>query len=339
MAKLNFTGGGVSRKLKGTPSKYRQSPGRPNISQSDGIRPAFPLMPYKGMNGWGFQDVTTEDQVVIPKGRIVSAITANSTLGSGDTYYGVGKGVMGLITPCNGGADRDISGKYTDEASCEAAGGVWDGSCTLVLSANAPIGVAEHDVYENIGGASLNYDGRNKNWGVVAHQLIKVPAVDVNAWATFADAVAKDGDFADVGDVTAVGPSYLACELKYSFYTYDGNVTTEGQAGNLLKSDAYGNYMEAGATVNNQVVGRLMGVDFRFNKDLLDTVQSKWEDNAAYKTAGTGTMGVPQFLYDFAYAAIDGGDGAWVTGEDPAVTIKAMVDAGVFGEAWILINI
>ncbi|MBC8436801.1 hypothetical protein H8D85_00595, partial [bacterium] len=47
MAKLNFKAGGTSRKLKRTPSKYRESLGRPNISQSAGVRPAFPLMPYE----------------------------------------------------------------------------------------------------------------------------------------------------------------------------------------------------------------------------------------------------------------------------------------------------
>ena len=57
MAKINFTAGGVDRKLKTTPKKYRQSPGRPNISQSDGVRPAFPLMPAKMLNGQGYQDV------------------------------------------------------------------------------------------------------------------------------------------------------------------------------------------------------------------------------------------------------------------------------------------
>jgi hypothetical protein len=173
MAKLNFTPStALSRKMKKTPAKYRESGGRPNISQSDGIRPAFPLMPYAHLP-LSFEDVSTQDSIVIPKGRLVSAITQNSELGDGDTYYSVGKGIMGLIVPCNGGVVRD---NFTSPV---------DDSTDKEIAANLPIGIAEHDVYQDINGDNLNYDMRNKNWGVLSQQLIKLPAVDVFAFDDF----------------------------------------------------------------------------------------------------------------------------------------------------------
>jgi hypothetical protein len=176
MAKLNFSASGaaLSRKMKKTPAKYRESGGRPNISQSDGIRPAFPLMPYSHLPK-SFDDISTQDSVVIPKGRIVSAITQNGgvsgvadALGDGSTYYSVGKGIMGLMVPCNGAVDRAVTSPV-DAAS-------------YTILANLPIGIAEHDVYQDINGDNLNYDMRNKNWGVLAQQLIKLPAVDTYAF-------------------------------------------------------------------------------------------------------------------------------------------------------------
>ena len=110
--------------------------------------------------------------------------------------------------------------------------------------------------------------------------------------------------------------------------------------------DFYGNYQAGAASKDAQTVGLLMGIDYRFGKDLLDTVQSKWEDLASHATAGTRTKGVPQFLYDFAYDALSGAvsklSTTWAAqwpGKDAAVVIKDAVDAGVFGEAWIQVNV
>jgi len=426
MAKLNFKASGTGRKLKRTPSKYRESLGRPNISQSAGIRPAFPLMPFKSLPV-SFVDVSTEDAVVIPKGRIVSAITSNTDLDTaydnGD-YYGVAKGIMGLMVPCNGNADRDVTSPV-------------EGETTVTIAANKPIGVAEHDVYQDMRGVNLNYDMRNKNWGVLCQQLIKLPAVDTYQFDEFmgeaglfvpagagaaqvaqADATGSASDAAANGftitltasnngilagsvitsvtgatagalalttnytyndstgalvilaaavtddevvtvvwtaldaNVESGAPAaalasadfgYSAVTGSYAFYTYNSE-NNEGDAGESLISDFYGNWMPG--TTAGLVVGNLMGVDYRFNKDLLDTVQSKYDDDALYRLAGTGTFGIPQHLYDFAYKALDAAllkagttwAGKWA-GVDEAKKIKEAVDAGVFGEAWINLNI
>jgi len=467
MAKLNFdtnAAPGTSRTMKETPAKFRESKGRPNISQSDGIRPAFPLMPY-GHLPVGFADVSTNDNVVIPKGRIVSAITQNSAdLGDGNTYYNVGKGIMGLMVPCNAGANRTYNSPV-------------DGVQKTIVG-NLPIGIVEHDVYQDVNGDNLNYDMRNKNWGVLTQQLIKIPAVDTYAFddfyakvglfvanvaggaetkeedvpgsvdsetvsftaaagatagtnlpatgflagsftlvsitvdgfiqdattiaassmantgiisivgaegcsdaagtteaictdangvngtwaaltgnsvnrtvsATFTYDFDNEGTTAPAAAVTAGG--YFSCEKKFSFLTYNSEAG-EGDSGMGVQSDFYGNYKAdadyasgAAETKSAQTIGTLMGVDYRFGKDLLDTVQSKWEDDAAYATAGTRTKGIPQFLYDFAYDALDGAvlqdSTTWAAkwpNEDPASVIKNAVDAGVFGEAWIQVNV
>jgi len=370
MAKINFKTTSKSRTLKATPTKYRESAGRPNISQSDGIRPAFPLMPFGGLsNGTAayiakpYEDISTQDNIVIPKGKIVSAITQNSTMvaagadtATGSSYYGVSKGVMGLIVPANGGTAREVNSTTADD-----------------IVANIPIGVAEHDVYEDLGSQNLNYVARNKNWGVLCHQLIKLPVIDVVAFDAFmahidgfldtstgasgpGNAAAADfiGGSAGVGTFLAgATDGYASVTNKWSFLHSYG----QADAGAPLMSDWYGNWMEAktDGSQGAQVVGKLMGVDYRMNKDLLDTVQSTY-DAAAFRTAGTGTYGVSQFVYDFAYdsinAALTKAGEEWATkadftatagaldaGTDVANIIKTATDEGVFGEAWILVNV
>jgi len=337
--KINFSAQGApSRDLKRAPSKYQKSPGRPNISQSDGIRPAFPLMPYKHLEE-SFLDVNTEDWVVIPKGRIVSAITSNDgDLGDGLDYYGVPKGIMGLMVPANGGVAKEVT------SPVDAA--------TKTIPANAPIGVAEHDVYQDLRGEYLNYDMRSKNYGVLSRQLIKLPCVDLTALDAFTgmaeDCFCDTSEGAPAAAGLAAASAYFAVNPKFSWLTVKEGAT-DGIAGTELKSDYYGNFMAGSGA---QVVGRLMGVDYRFNKDLLDTVQSVYEDNAGYRVSGTGTMGIPQFLYDFAYAAMtqafvkagtswtaELGDGGNYAGKDAAEVVALAVAAGAFGEAWIQLNV
>jgi hypothetical protein len=324
MAKLNFTAQtGRTRALKRSPSKYALSAGRPNISQSDGIRPAFPLQPFSELAA-KFQDTNTQDWVVIPKGRAVSAITPNdgAHFATDDDFYGVGRGVLALMVPSSGG--------YVWEA---AVGGFTQSAD------HAPIGVVEHDVYQDIRGDNLNYDMRNKNWGVMARQLIKLPAVDLDEWdtQTLGEFVVAESPLPPVA--AEAGAGYVACEKKFSFLSYNGG--SEGQSGMAISADYYGNMQSMKAAQlaqGNQKIGYLMGIDYRFPKDLLDTVQNPYEPEGAYRVAGTGTKGVPQFLYDFAYEALNGASYDFGA-NDPATKIKALCDAGVFGEAWIQINV
>jgi len=157
-------------------------------------------------------------------------------------------------------------------------------------------------------------------------------------------------DLANVGSVAPGSTTdisdtgYKSVEKEYSFYTFNSEAS-QGTAGSFLKSDYYGNFMPH-TTDDAQCVGRLMGVDYRFGKDLLDTVQTVYEDNAGYRVAGTGTKGVPQFLYNFAYnaisAALEAESSTWESkwpGADPAEKILEFCEGGAIGEAWIQLDV
>ena len=470
MANINFKPGNQKKRaLKRSPSKYQESGGRPNISMSDGIAPAYPAVPYKHLPA-SFQDINTQDWVVIPKGRLVSMVLSTntdwkSTWQTGmtskvadsngaygaieidnDSYYGVSKNIKGLLVPANGGKKQVYQYGASSVGVVPAVSGgamVAAADDTLTIGGNAPVGVVEHDVYQDIRGANLNYDMRNKNWGVLAQQFIKLPCVDLAKWNDSANGIAAtefapDKANADVvvagtpepwtmgagdtvvaltlpagsetpvsgivvkdsngdpvaedaanytvdlaaGEVTLVSggaigntdtgtiefnatdsdagadaptdvvaddyyniakfKGYKAVADKFAFLTMNTEEEGQGLAGTLLQADAFGNWMcqsmSSGIqTRNNQTAGRLLGVDFRYEKDLLDTVQSRYEDNPAFAVAGAGTYGVPQYLYNFAYAAVTGAGHSFTAGKE-ASEIKALCDAGVFGEAWIQLN-
>ena len=478
MAKIKFTGQAQKQRgLKRAPSKYKESAGRPNISMSPGVAPAYPAVPFKYLPV-SFQDENTQDWVVMPKGKLASMVLSTNTawdatwqtgeMGQGlkndgtawgaiqvgdDEYYGVSKNIKGLLVPANGG--NKVTYTYgTDDAKTvpssgaaglPAAGNMVQSGDELVIAANAPVGVMEHDVYQDIRGANLNYDMRNKNWGVLAQQFIKLPCVDIGAWNSFSGLAAKNflpdsstatvvagtgtiaacADAAASGctdlDVSSVMPAspdtdgddtfvitkvmddagasiafnvdaggteidiaaglvdndeLLTIEVTYTdpdaaadapdadinssvlgtagyegynavngyfgFLTFNSEKPGHGLAGGLLKSDCFGNWKHEGVNPQSanrtaQTVGRLLGVDYRFDKDLLGTVQSRYEDQASYRVASTGTYGVPQYLYNFAYKAMNGAAFDF-SAKDEAAFIKDACDAGVFGEAWIQLN-
>lgn len=397
--KLNFKPGTQrNRKLKAAPDKYKLSDGRPNISMSDGIAPAFPLAPDKNLPT-AFQDINTQDYVVIPKGRIVSCKVPNVdtsvntghvgadgtaiTYHSDESYYGINRAIKGLLVPANGGGD--VWYKY-DSVDQSVVPGATDGSMAAdgdyyVNSANAPIGCMEHDVYQDIRGANLNYDMRNKNWGVLSSQLIKIPAVNIQELEEFLGATAGFSlsgsapvatDLLNGGSLgtywgTSAWGGYKKASEKYAFLSFRngdagvaGTTGTDGYGGQLLQADAFGNWkpqaaMDTGGTAggvdtggsviarNEQTAGRLLGLDSRFEKDMLDVVQGPYDQ----KVAGSQTLGIPDFLYGFAKDALNGSGVNWAgtysgtafSGKDEAYLIKAAVDAGCFSYAWIQLNI
>jgi hypothetical protein len=159
--------------------------------------------------------------------------------------------------------------------------------------------------------------------------------------------IANAGSGAPTGNDAVTDSGYDVVEKKYSFLTINSEAG-DGETGQFVVPDRYGNYATAASASRrtDQVVGRLMGVDYRFQKDLLDTVQSKYEADAAFRTAGTGTMGVPQFVYNFAYEALVAGlattGQTWSAKFGTQAEASVIADAcaaGAFGEAWIQLNI
>jgi hypothetical protein len=387
MAKLNFTAQTArKRPIKPISDRYKESPLRPNIEVSDGIRPAFPLIPLRYLDV-KFKDITTEQWVVIPKGRIVSAVTVqNNTLGNvlnlakqdsdgkvyvgtvdqtdgvtalyvgaDESYYGYTRDIVGLMVPANGGTQRIITYDADDVAAMvpdAATGGVVSVGDTYTLPANMPIGVAMYDVYQDIRGAFINYE-LYKTYGILAEQLIKIPFVDFGLLNTLAAGVkfvdhdsgtTKSGYKVGAATIDASADAgYLAVEKRFSFLYFDSAQAEEsGISGQLLQSDLFGNWVPAGADVANsdsislnpartaQTIGRLMGVDTRFPKDLVETVETPY----GQRIAGTGTEGLPEALFEFGKDILVAG-GYNFAGVDPAKVVKDLVQEGAFGYAVI----
>ena len=73
MADLTFSNQGLrNQSLRAAPSKFNKSKLRYNFEQSEGQRLAEVFYPSKYLPVQ-FQDINTEDWVVIPKGRVVAA--------------------------------------------------------------------------------------------------------------------------------------------------------------------------------------------------------------------------------------------------------------------------
>lgn len=227
---FNFsTGLSHKRPIRRVPEKYLDSTLRPNFDISDGDRPAAVFLPHRSLNV-KYKDRSTDQYVVIPKGRLVSAITqlngkADIYVGTKDfdgdvikidedeNYYGVPRTTLGLLVPANGGA----AATYTyaaDDVLAEVPTSGADTNVavddTLVIAANAPVGALFYDMFQDIRGMHLNYD-TFKNYGVVSKQLVQVPFIDVSALADLADVAAtkfqpKGFDF----DLAGTAAAYAA---------------------------------------------------------------------------------------------------------------------------------
>jgi len=380
MAKLTFSAqSGRKRPIKPVSSKYLESKIRPNIEVSDGIRPALPLIPLRYLPV-KFQDVTTEQWVVIPKGRIVSAVMATNSinepssehleighasgdiqtgyaseldgstalsLGADTSYYGISRNILGLMVPANGGAVFEVT-YDADDVSANVPSVVNTGSPVAAaegytLPANMPIGIAMYDVYQDIRGAHLNYE-LWKNYGVLAEHVIKLPFVDVYELEALSEVSANSftnlsgANDAPLAIAEAAG-GYEAVEKYYSFLTFNTSQTGHGLAGSLVKSDVFGNFAMQGASLaesrNTQTVGRLIGIDTRHPKDLLETVDTYWDQ---FQT-GTKTAGVPENLYDFADKIFTGCGITWPSDKDKAIYIRDAIQAGAIGYAHIQISL
>jgi hypothetical protein len=391
MPKLTFSAQTArKRPIAPMPDKYRESKLRPNIEESDGLRPHMPTVPLKFLDV-KYQDITTEQYVVIPKGRIVSAITAMNEVAAADalnlstdtdvpvgtvnqidgstplvvgadsSYYGYSRDIAGLLVPANGGIDRVITYDATDVSAYvpnAISNAVVAAGETYTLPANAPIGIAFQDVYQDIRGAHLNYE-MWKSYGILSDRHLKLFFVDFGILKaetgidfTAVDAVDKSG-YKTATVIGAGDEGYAAVENKYSFLYFDSTAATgnvhAAVSGQLLKSDLYGNWVPQGAaeatldhslidlsaTRNAQTVGRLLYCDTRYPKDLLETVETPW----GRPTSGSGTEGLTDNLFDFIVTILNAKGFSFVDGagdpKDAAKFAIELVQAGAFGYAHI----
>jgi hypothetical protein len=254
--------------LRTRPSKYAQSDIRSwRFEQSEGIRPAA----YYGVNKFlpvQLYDVTTEDYVVIPKGRIVSALSTEdsvpvsgivypsssgsvnigfeaSELGGAlltakidDDYFGYDSHINGLLVPCNGGVQvtgfyttNDVSaGTITISGTVAAAGG------SIVIPQACPIGVAFHDWYQDIRGKYLNYRMHSDGGHVLTDWFVEVPYVKVYNGGSYS------GVNPQYDNTSATNTAWYTINSQYTYLTVNQNNSDVFRNGVLVQSDLIGNY-------------------------------------------------------------------------------------------------
>ncbi len=335
------------------PDKYAESPlaQRARFEVSEGVRPAEYFAPYRYLPVTQ-KDITTEDYVVIPKGRILSALSvfdltpAGGIKGVNDSgvlygfedqvagttgsysqdssYFGYDEYITNLLVPANGGTDTTLqytaldvaAGSYKADGTAAAAGD------TFTNPANAPIGVAYHDWYQDIRGKWLNYRMWPDGGHVLTDWYVEVPFV--KASGTFARGLA--------GDSVATRNAFSAVSNVHSYLTIN-DTTEELKSGTFVKSDALGNWMpeaiasaqlSQGKTV--QTVGKVIGIDTRYPKSGLEDVQTY----PGSRMPGTQTAGLPSFLFEFVVAT------EIAKGNTPTIeSVLASVQAGNYGVARI----
>jgi hypothetical protein len=326
------------------------------FEQSEGIRPAAYYAPYKYLPV-GFQDVASEDWVVIPKGRIVSALSTEDSTNrmtypseSGYIYTGfaapeMGGAVMsgsidasingyeshinGLLTLANGGAIS--SGFYTANdvtaGTIKSTGALAAAGNAFTLAANAPIGVAFFDWYQDIRGKYLNYRMHEDGGHVLTEWFVEVPYVKVDNAGSYSGVNPQyDGTYANL-------TKYLAINNIFSYLTVNVTGGDVFKNGVFVQSDLLGNYKIQGGSSSLsqnrtvQTVGKIIQIDNRFPKDML-------EDVLTYPRSGmpgSQTAGMPKFLFDFVYNCIS-------IGTSVAPTVEGVYNAirsGAFGLARI----
>lgn len=363
MSDLTFNNSNLrSQSLRAAPAKYIKSKIRYNFEQSQGERLAEVFYPSKYLPVQ-FMENFTEDWVVIPKGKVVSALgygeqlaygssTVDGVLGAPNAsgtipvftnragtvvtsnmdsdFWGYDYSVNGLLVPANGGVDR-VAGTYKYRGQDVTAGTYASSTAAAVAGANItgptasgniPIGAAMYDIYQDIRGKNLNYQQWDK-WGIVTDYYVTVPFIREGGSTVFN----KDLSLSTTADDIAT----LEALRNLCFLTIPSG--TAPRTGQLITADARGNYVmqnngaigSIAATKTIQTVGKLVVLDTRYPKDMLQFVDT-YEGS---QMAGTDTGGLPYWLFVFAFNYLSA-----ATGAAPAIsTIVDYVKSGRFGMA------
>ena len=351
----------MKQDLRPRPSKFALSDIRSwRFEQSEGIRPAA----YYGVNKYlpvQLWDISTTDYIVIPKGRIVSALSAEDSIpvsgmvypaasgsrnigfkapevGGGlltakidDDFFGYDMHINALLVPCNGGVQ--CTGFYTaDDVTAQTinpTGAYAVASGSFITPACAPVGVAFHDWYQDIAGKWLNYRMHVDGGHVLTDWYVEMPFVKVDGGAGSPYAGVQpsfsNGDYANL----------LKWRLVNKAFTYlQVGASDVFRNGVFVSSDLIGNYqIQWGANSMStlptvaphtaQTVGKILEIDSRWPKDGLEDVQTYPRSGMP----GTQTAGMPKFLFDFVYDCITIGTGIAPTVEQ----IYTAIRSGAFG--------
>lgn len=349
--------------IRSRPDKYAMSPlGRFDFEQGEGIRPPEYYAPYKYLPV-GFKDVNLDDYVVIPKGRILAAFSAEDTtlasgmknpassgminiglsaseLGGAAIAVGIDTSIWGyddyinsLVGFANGGAI--YSGFYTADdvtAKTMKAEGtlVASGGTPFATPANAPIGVAFHDWYQDIRGKYLNYRMWTDGGHVLADWCVSVPFVKVsNSTYSGVNPQYQNSNYANL-------TKWWDINKQFTYLTVDETANDVFRNGVFVQSDLIGNYkIQGGASALSQnrtvqTVGKIIGIDCRFPKSSLEDVVTHPRSGMP----GTQTAGIPKYLFDFVYKSLS------IGGFSPTIEdVYNAIRSGRFGMAHIQLSV
>lgn len=351
--------------IRNRPDRYAETPlaERFRFEVSEGQRPAeymgvFKFLPVQQ------KDVTTEDYIVIPKGRIVSALTGEQTTPAGgikyptlsgsiysfesqtssalttrtidNSYFGYDDYITNLIVPANGGTT--VNHYYTADdvtaTTITASGTYAAAQDSVIIPANYPIGVVYHDWYQDIRGKWLNYRMWPDGGHVLCDWFIEVPFVKTQLIGVNSNLPLSSGNTpqSTLNDYTTWN-SLRAINKKFTYLTV--NYDTQSSSfvpGAWIKSDYIGNYAIEGVTNKTaQTVGKLVGIDCRFPKAGMDDVQTY----PGSDMPGTQTAGLPSFLFEFVKQVQTTAEGTAPTVEQ----ILSFVHTGAYGVARIQLSV
>jgi len=261
-----------------------------------------------------------------------------------DGYWGYPDAVAGLLVPANGGVQSRIPYSADDATvgtfTCSglvvtAAMGANPESNYCLVDANMPVGIAFGDVYQDIRGKYINYQIW-EIWGILCDFYIEVPYVDINNVTTFASGYMQLVSEHAYNLNATNDAGYIATWKQHAFMYIDGTGGQfDGQAGQLVCPDINGKFIPQGATATTaataQTVGKLILVDSRYPKDMLELVDTY----PGSQMPGTETGGLPATLFNFVRDSEFGIQGVYPTIDN----IVDYVQAGNYGLARIQLNI
>jgi hypothetical protein len=349
--------------IRNRPDRYAQTPlaERFRFEVSEGVRPAEYMGVYKYLPVQN-KDITTEDYIVIPKGRIVSGLSSMQltptggivnpvmsgsvysfrsnttdtfvTRGIDSSYFGYDDYMTTLIVPANNGTTTTHF--YTSDdvtATTITASGTYAAAADeMYVPANYPIGVVYHDWYQDIRGKWLNYRMWPDGGHVLCDWFVEVPFVQTQHVGLNTNLPLSSGNTpqATLNDYTTAA-SLRPINKKFTYLTVNADTETF-VPGVFISSDYIGNYGIQGVGNRTvQTVGRLVGIDTRFPKAGLDDVQTY----PGSDMPGTQTAGLPSFLFEFVKQVQTTAEGTVPTVEN----ILRYVEMGAYGVARIQLSV
>ena len=267
-------------------------------------------------------DTGTTGISTIPLGVDYAAASSVNTISSTNSYWAYPADHLGTMVIANGGsASTHTYTSYDEELGTigidENAVAAGD---TIVLPANRPLGIAMSHIMSDVRGREINYNPPgSRAMSVYRQGYLNMPYVN---WAKVVETyTGESGNF-------SASDSYALLKSKFPF-AYCESDSTYPTVGDYVVSDVNGRFVVDGSitTSTRQTVGKLVAVDFKQPKDLLEFVDNKIGSGLA----GTNTGGTPEVLFLVAGTVLED-----VAGATPTISeVVDAVKAGLFGMARI----